>query len=183
MFNFCLCSCCSRRTPRMRCVFANATFTGGRATARSHENRRRGVVLSYRARWHMRGGMRVPCHVRAPQQREQQRSRFLHWGARSPTGDNEFANDGRVVLGEQLSSRICEVALMDGSWPPHHGVFSTTISTLRRSRSSSLTAHGLTGPLTTHLDVSLLIHDLCARSHTTYHADDAECCPAQMMMN
>ena len=61
----------------MRCVFANATFTGGRATARSHENRSRGVVLSCRVRWHMRGGMRVPCHARAPQQREQ-RSRFLH---------------------------------------------------------------------------------------------------------
>ena len=63
----------------MRCVFANATFTGGRAAARSHENRSRGVVLSCRVRWHMRGGMRVPCrHARAPQQREQ-RSRFLHW--------------------------------------------------------------------------------------------------------
>ena len=77
VFNFCSCSCCSRRTPRTRCVFANATFTGGRATARSHENRSRGVVLSCRVRWHMRGGMRVPCHARAPQQREQ-RSRFLH---------------------------------------------------------------------------------------------------------
>ena len=61
----------------MRCVFANATFTGGRATARSHENRSRGGVLSCRVRWHMRGGMRVPYHARAPQQREQ-RSRFGH---------------------------------------------------------------------------------------------------------
>ena len=78
VFNFCSCSCCSRRTPRVRCVFANATFTGGRATARSHENRSRGVVLSCRVRWHMRGGMRVPYHARAPQQREQ-RSRFGHW--------------------------------------------------------------------------------------------------------
>ena len=43
----------------MRCVLSNATFTGGRATARSHENRRRGVVLSCCVRWHMRGGMRV----------------------------------------------------------------------------------------------------------------------------
>ena len=40
VFNFYSCSCCSRRTPRM-----NATFTGGRATARSHENRSRGVVF------------------------------------------------------------------------------------------------------------------------------------------
>ena len=63
----------------MRCVFANATFAGGRATARSHENRSRGDVLSCRVRWHMRGGMRVPFHARAPQQREQ-RSRFGHWG-------------------------------------------------------------------------------------------------------
>ena len=77
VFNCCSCSCCSRRTPRVRCVFANATFTGGRATARSHENRSRGVVLSCRVRWHMRGGTRVPCYARAPQQREQ-RSRFLH---------------------------------------------------------------------------------------------------------
>ena len=77
VFSFCSCSCCSRRTPEMRCMFANATFTGRRATARSHENRSRGVVLSCRVRWHMRGGMRVPCHARAPQQREQ-RSRFLH---------------------------------------------------------------------------------------------------------
>ena len=76
--HFCLCSCCSRRTPKMRCVFANATFTGGRATARSHENRSRGGVLSCRARWHMQGGMRVPYHARAPQQHEQ-RSRFGHW--------------------------------------------------------------------------------------------------------
>ena len=71
------CSCCSRRTPKMRCVFTNTTFTGGHATARSHENRSRGVVLSCRVRWHMRGGMRVPYHARAPQQREQ-RSRFGH---------------------------------------------------------------------------------------------------------
>ena len=61
----------------MRCVFANATFAGGHTTARSHENRSRGVVLSCRARWHMRGGMRVPYHACAPQQREQ-RSRFGH---------------------------------------------------------------------------------------------------------
>ena len=62
-FLFVLCACCSKRTPRMRCVFANATFTGGRATARSHENRSRGVVLSCRVRWHMRGGMQgaVSC--------------------------------------------------------------------------------------------------------------------------
>ena len=77
VFNFCSCSCCSRRTPRTRCVFANATFTGGRATAKSHEYRSRGAVLSCRVRWHMRGGIRVPCHARTPQQREQ-RSRFLH---------------------------------------------------------------------------------------------------------
>ena len=77
VFNFCSCSCCSRRRPKTRCVFANATFTGGHATARSHENRSRGVVLSCRVRWHMRGGMRVPYHARAPQQREQ-RSRFGH---------------------------------------------------------------------------------------------------------
>ena len=77
VFNFCSCSCCSRRTPRTRCVFANATFTGGRATARSHEYRSRGVVLSCHVRWHMRGGIRVPYHARAPQQREQQ-SRFRH---------------------------------------------------------------------------------------------------------
>ena len=76
-FNFCSCSCCSRRTPRMRCVFANATFTGGRATARSHEYRSRGVVLSCHVRWHMRGGIRVPYHARVPQQREQQ-SRFRY---------------------------------------------------------------------------------------------------------
>ena len=56
-----------KNSPRMRCVFANATFTDGRATARSHENRSRGVVPSCRARWHMRGGMRVPCYARAPQ--------------------------------------------------------------------------------------------------------------------
>ena len=62
----------------MRCVFANATFTGGRATARSHENRSRGGVLSCRVRWHMKGGMRVPYHARAPQQHEE-RSRFGHW--------------------------------------------------------------------------------------------------------
>ena len=49
----------------MRCVFANATFTGRRETARSHENQSRGGVLSCRVRWHMRGGMRVPCHARA----------------------------------------------------------------------------------------------------------------------
>ena len=77
-FNFCSCSCCSRRTPKVRCIFANATFTGGRATARSHENRSRGGVLSCRVRWHMRGGMRVPYHARVPQQREQ-RSRFGHF--------------------------------------------------------------------------------------------------------
>ena len=59
----------------MRCVFANVTFTGWRATARSHENHSRGGVLSCRVRWPMRGGMRVPYHARAPQQREQ-RSRF-----------------------------------------------------------------------------------------------------------
>ena len=70
----------------MRCVFANATFTGGHATARSHENRSRGVVLSCRVRWHMRGGMRVPYHARAPQQREQ-RSRFGHWNERRPCTD------------------------------------------------------------------------------------------------
>ena len=35
-------------------------------------------MLSCRVRWHMRGGMRVPYHARAPQQREQ-RSRFGHW--------------------------------------------------------------------------------------------------------
>jgi hypothetical protein len=75
VFKFCSCSCCSRRTPRTRCVFANATFTGGRATARSHKYRSRGVVLSCHVRWHMRGGIRVPCHACAPQQREQQ-SRF-----------------------------------------------------------------------------------------------------------
>ena len=54
----------------MRCVFANATFTGGHGTARSHEKRSRGGVLSCRVRWHMRGGMRVPpYHACAPQQR------------------------------------------------------------------------------------------------------------------
>ena len=42
------------------CKFTNVTFTGGRATARSHENRSRGGVLSCRVRWHRRGGMRVP---------------------------------------------------------------------------------------------------------------------------
>ena len=80
VFNFYSCSCCSRRTPRIGCVFANATFTGGRATAtaRSHENRRRGVVLFCRVRWHMRGGMRVPYNARTPQQRKQQ-SHFGHW--------------------------------------------------------------------------------------------------------
>ena len=35
------------------------------------------MVLSCRVRWHMRGGMRVPYHARAPQQRKQ-RSRFGH---------------------------------------------------------------------------------------------------------
>ena len=73
----CSCSCCSRRTPKMGCVFANATFTGGRATARSHENRSRGAMLSCRVRWYMQGGMRVPYHARAPQQHEQ-RSRSGH---------------------------------------------------------------------------------------------------------
>ena len=63
----------------MRCMFANATFTGGCVTARSHENRSRGVVLSCRVRWHMRGGMRVPYHARALHQCEQ-RSRFGHCG-------------------------------------------------------------------------------------------------------
>ena len=77
VFDFCSCSCCSRRTPKMRCVFANATFAGGRATARSHKNRSRGVVLSCCVRWHMRGGIRVRYHARAPQQREQ-RNRFGH---------------------------------------------------------------------------------------------------------
>ena len=46
VFDFFSCSCCSRRAPPMKCVFANATFTGGRATARSHENRSRGVECS-----------------------------------------------------------------------------------------------------------------------------------------
>ena len=72
VFIFGSCSCCPRRTPIMRCVFANATSTGGRATARSHEIRSRGVVLSCRVRWHTRGGMCVPYHARAPQQREQE---------------------------------------------------------------------------------------------------------------
>ena len=83
VFNFDSCSCCSRRTPKMRCMFANATFTGGRATARSLENRSRGAVLSCRVRWHMRSGMRVPYHARAPQQREE-RSRFRHWSPPPP---------------------------------------------------------------------------------------------------
>jgi len=77
VFIICSCSCCSRRTPKMKCMFANATFTSERATARSHENRSRGAVLSCRVRWHMRGGMREPYHARSPQQREQ-RSRFGH---------------------------------------------------------------------------------------------------------
>ena len=72
-----VCSRCAKRTVRGKRVFANVTFTWERATVRSYENRSRGVVLSCRVRWHMRGGMRVPCHARAPQQREQ-RSRFLH---------------------------------------------------------------------------------------------------------
>ena len=66
VFAVCSCSCCSRRTPKMRCMFANATFTGGRATARSNENSSRGDVHSCRVRWHMRGGMRVPYQARAP---------------------------------------------------------------------------------------------------------------------
>ena len=77
-------------------MFANATFTGGRATARSHENRSRGDVLSCRVRWHMRGGMRVPYHARAPQQRKQ-RSRFGHCVSRRRTMIKQYAGVNNMV--------------------------------------------------------------------------------------
>ena len=105
VFNFCSCSCCSRRTPKMRCVFANATFTGWRATARSHENRSRGGVLSCRVRWHMQGGMRVPYHARAPQQHEQ-RTRFGHCQEDRPNAETRVALSMRLIPGRGRSNGI-----------------------------------------------------------------------------
>ena len=49
----------------------NNTVTTGLLRRARSKNRSWGVVLSCRVRWHMRGGMRVPYHARAPQQREQ----------------------------------------------------------------------------------------------------------------
>ena len=85
----------------MRCMFANATFTGERATARSLENRSRGAVLSCRVRWHMRGGMRVPYHARAPQQREQ-RSRFGHCAKRG--SDTQAAAPNRPTTSARTTA-------------------------------------------------------------------------------
>ena len=85
---FCSCSCCSTRTAKMRCVFANVTFTGGRATvsrevAREPESGCRALLSCpiAHARRHARA---VLSHARATAAQTAKSFRALIMGGASP---------------------------------------------------------------------------------------------------
>ena len=147
VFNFCSCSCCSRRTPRMRCVFANATFihwwARDREVAREPESGCRALLPCPMA--HARRHARAVSCARATTARTAKSSPALVTGPLGRSGPQVLCRGvGNDLLRSLSLSRRCPLHWADG--PAFTGSWLYLKRELRTSRKTD--DHGRRAPLT-----------------------------------